>query len=158
MMRKYKYERFLPNLVIERTLFFYNIVLSNQFKISKKFKRKYIRFLEDAKKYLIFLKYQSYDMKSMEHHHNQYKNLRYRIDFLIGLFDKIDEHEKIKHIYSENLFYNLYGTSDPNVIRYKRMNDRYIIDFLNFFVNLDIKSIKNCKYNNPLYYNKFCLL
>ena len=157
-MYKHKYERFLPNLLIERTLFIYNIVLSNQFKISKKFKRKYIRFLEDAKKYLIFLKYKSYDMKSMERYHDQYKNLRYRIYFLIRSFDKIDEHEKIKHIYSENLLYNLYGTSDPNVIRYKHMNDKYIIDFLNFFVNLDIKSTKKFKYNNPLYYNKFYLL
>ena len=48
-MHKHKHERFLPNLIIERTLFVYNIVLSNQFKISKKFKNKYIRFLEDVK-------------------------------------------------------------------------------------------------------------
>lgn len=71
---------------------------------------------------------------------------------------KLMNMKKIKHIYSENLFYNLYGTSDPVAIRFKRMNDKYIIDFLNFFVNLDIKSIKNYKSDNPLYYNEFYLL
>ena len=155
-MHKCKYERFILNLLVEKTLFFYNIVLSYQFNISKKFKNKYIRFLADVKKYFILLNYQYYDMKYMKHYHDQYKNLMYRIDFLIGSFDKINECEKIKHIYSENLLYNLYGTSDPDVIRFERMNDNYIVDFFNFFVNLDIKSLKTCERIN--YYNKFYLL
>ena len=44
-MHKHKYERFIPNLLIERTLFVYNIVLSNQFNITKKYKKKCIKLL-----------------------------------------------------------------------------------------------------------------
>lgn len=35
-MHKHKNVRFIPSLLIERTLFIYNIVISNQFNITKK--------------------------------------------------------------------------------------------------------------------------
>lgn len=65
-----KYERFLPNLLIERTLFIYNIVLSNQFNITKRFKKKCIRLLVEIQKYFQNIKYKNYDTKDVNY---QYK-------------------------------------------------------------------------------------
>lgn len=49
-MHKCKRERYILNLLIERTLFIYNIVLSNSPNITKKYKKKCIRLLVDVQK------------------------------------------------------------------------------------------------------------
>ena len=50
-MHKHKHERFIPSLLIERALFVYNIVLSNQFNITKKYKKKCIKLLVEIQTY-----------------------------------------------------------------------------------------------------------
>ena len=57
-MHRNKNVRFILNLLIERTLFAYNIALSEYREIPIGFKRKIIRLLVETKKYLYNTKYQ----------------------------------------------------------------------------------------------------
>ena len=82
-MHKYKYERFIPSLLIERALFVYNIVLSNQFNITKKYKKKCIKLLVEIQTYFRNIKYQNYDTKDINYQYKQYSNLMIRLDYLL---------------------------------------------------------------------------
>ena len=157
-MSKCKHERFILNLLIERTLFVYNIVLSNQFNITKRFKNKCIRLLVEIQKYLIKLKYQKYyDTKTQKYYFDQYKNLMNRLDYLFELFDKINGSEDIKNIWLKNLK----NYSDDNEmipgLYYSNREKNYIVDFSNYFIKLNnVKSLKTCKCNKC--FNEFYLL
>ena len=69
-MYKTKHGRFIPSLLIQRTLFFYNIVLSNQFNITKKYKKKCIHLLVEIQTYFEKIKFQNYDTKDMNYQYN----------------------------------------------------------------------------------------
>ena len=84
-MHKNKYGRFIPSLLIERTLFVYNIVLSNQFNITKKYKKKCIKLLVEIQTYFKNIKYQNYDTKDTKYQYKQYSNLMIRLDYLMKL-------------------------------------------------------------------------
>lgn len=154
-MYKCKHERLILNLLIERTIFIYNVVLSNQFNITKKFKNKCIRLLVDIQKYFGNIRYQNFSNKEIKYEFHQYKILMNRLDYLFKLFDEFEESEKINQLISykfsmyvgENIFLNPYY--DKN----------YITDFTKFFRHIYIKSLmtKNDS-NNMLYHNKFYLL
>ena len=103
-MSKCNHDRFIPGLLVEKTSFIYNIVLSDQFNITKRFKNKCIRLLVEIQKYLIKLALQKYfDAKTEKYLFDQFKILMYRIDYLFELFDKIDGSEDIKNIWIEKL-------------------------------------------------------
>ena len=95
-MYKTKHGRFIPSLLIQRTLFFYNIVLSNQFNITKKYKKKCIYLLVEIQTYFEKIKFQNYDTKDVNYQYKQYSILMDKLDYLMKSFDKIDESEKIK--------------------------------------------------------------
>ena len=94
-MSKCKHERFIPSLLIERTLFFYNIVLSNQFNITKKYKKKCINLLVEIQTYFENIKFQNYDTKDINYQYKQYSILMNKLDYLMKSFDKIDESENM---------------------------------------------------------------
>ena len=157
-MYKCKHERLILNLLIERTIFIYNIVLSTQFNITKKYKNKCIRLLVDIQKYFGNIRYQNFDTKSVKYEFHQYKILMNRLDYLFKLFDEIDEFEKIKQLISDKFL--SYNSENLNMMLYNPNYDKnYIIDFTKFFRHISVKSLmtKNDS-NNMLYYNKFYLL
>lgn len=110
-MSKCKHERFMLNLLVERTSFIYNIVLSNQFNITKRFKNKCIRLLVEIQKYLIKIALQKdFDTKTQKYILDEYKNLMNRLDYLSELFDNIDGSEDIKNIWITKLEHYHYDT------------------------------------------------
>ena len=153
-MHKHKYERFLLNLLIERTLFVYNIVLSNQFNITKKYKKKCIRMLIELQKYYNNIRWENFSNKEMKYQFKHYSILMQQLDYLMKLFYTIDESDKFKETWtnkfifyvSENIFLNPYY--DKN----------YITDFLEFFIHISIKSLLTRDSNDLIYCNKFYLL
>lgn len=131
-MHKCKYERVILNLLIERTIFIYNIVLSNQFNITKKIKNKCIRLLVDIQKYFGNIKYQNFSNKGIKYETYQYRILINRLDYLFKLFDEIEESEKIKQLISNKLL--SYVSERANMMLYNPNYDKnYIIDFTKFF-------------------------
>ena len=98
-MSKCNHDRFIPGLLVERTSFIYNIVLSDQFNITKRFKNKCIRLLVEIQKYLIKIALQKdFDIKTQKYILDEYKILMNRLDYLSELFDNIDGSEDIKNI------------------------------------------------------------
>lgn len=155
-MSKCNHDRFIPGLLVERTSFIYNIVLSDQFNITKRFKNKCIRLLVEIQKYLIKLALQKcFDAKTEKYLLDQFKILMYRLDYLFELFDNIDGSEDIKNIWIkkfENYHYDtegLYRSGHP---------DDYIEGFSNYFIkSVNVKSLtKTCK--RIKYHNEFYLL
>lgn len=156
-MHKNKYGRFIPSLLIERTLFVYNIVLSNQFNITKKYKKKCIKLLVEIQTYFRNIKYQNYDTKDVNYQYKQYSNLMIRLDYLMKSFDNIDESEKIKQIWFNKLcFYNT-ETLSGGVFPNPNYDKEYFLDFVKFFIDIYIKSLL-IRYSNDLIYSKFYLL
>ena len=157
-MHKSKYGRFIPSLLIHRTLFVYNIVLSYQFNITKRFKKKCIRLLVEIQKYFQNIKYQNYDTKDVNYQYKQYSILMIRLDYLMKSFDNIDESKKINQIWTNKLCFYISETIDggfPN----PNYNENYFLDFANFLINITIdKSLLTRNSNNSKYYNKFYLL
>lgn len=157
-MCKCKHERFILNLLIERTLFIYNIVLSNQFNITKKYKKKCIRLLVELQKYFIFIKYQHFDTKSVKYQFNRYRILMNRIDYLFKLFVDINGSEKIEQMISKNICNYIVKTVDlifPN----PNYDENYISNFVRYFISIsDINCIINRNSNDTIYHNKFYLL
>ena len=142
---------------MKKTAFIYNIVLSNQFNISKRFKNKCKRLLVEIQKYLTELALQKYfDAKTEKYLFNHYKILMNRIDYLFKLFDDIDGSKDIKNIWIEKLKNYHYDTE--GLYRSGHAKD-YIGGFSIYFINsVYVKSLtKTCKYIK--YYNDgFCLL
>lgn len=146
-MSECKHERFMLNLLVEKTAFIYNIVLSNQFNITKRFKNKYICLLVEIQKYLIKIALQKrFDTKTQKYLLDQYKILMNRMDYLFELFDNIGGAEDIKNIW----FMKLENYHNDHV-------KNYITDFSNYFIkSVNVKSLKTCERIN--YYNKLYLL
>lgn len=156
-MYKTKHGRFIPSLLIHRTLFFYNIVLSNQFNITKKYKKKCIYLLVEIQTYFEKIKFQNYDTKDVNYQYKRYSILMDKLDYLMKSFDKIDESEKIKQIWTNNLCFYISETVDgpfPN----PNYDENYFLNFAEFFKNIYIKYLLVRDPNNSLYRNKFYLL
>lgn len=157
-MSKCKHERFIPSLLIQRTLFFYNIVLSNQFNITKKYKKKCINLLVEIQTYFEKIKFQDYDTKDMNYQYKQYSILMDKLDYLMKSFDKIDESEKIKQIWFNKLCFYITETKDGGVFPNPNYDENYFLNFVEFFINIYIKYSSVRDSNNSLHRNKFYLL
>lgn len=156
-MHKNKYGRFIPSLLIERTLFVYNIVLSNQFNITKKYKKKCIHLLVEIQTYFENIKFQNYDTKDMNYQYNRYSILMDKLDYLMKSFDKIDESEKIKQIWFNKLCFYISETVNE-VFPNPNYDENYFLNFAEFFINIYIKYLLVRDPNNSLHRNKFYLL
>lgn len=156
-MHKNKYGRFIPSLLIERTLFVYNIVLSNQFNITKKYKKKCIKLLVEIQTYFRNIKYQNYDTKDINYQYKQYSNLMIRLDYLMKSFDKIDESEKIKQIWFNKLCFYISETVNE-VFPNPNYDENYFLNFAKFLVDITINKYLLIRDLNDLIYNKFYLL
>ena len=154
----HKYERFLPNLLIERTLFVYNIVLSNKFNITKRFKKKCIRLLVEIQKYFQNIKYENYDTKDVNYQYKQYSNLMIRLDYLMKSFDNIDKSEKIKQIWTNKLYFYVTETEDGGPFPNPNYDENYFSNFVEFFIDITINKYLLTRDSNDLIYNKFYLL
>ena len=154
-MSECKHERFMLNLLVEKTSFIYNIVLSDQFNITKRFKNKCICLLVEIQKYLIKIALQKrFDMKTQKYLLDQYKILMNRMDCL---FDNISGAEDIKNIWFAKLEHYHYDTEEMSNLYHNDHVKNYITDFSNYFVkSVNVKSLKTCERIN--YYNKFYLL
>ena len=159
-MHKHKYERFIPSLLIERALFVYNIVISNKFNITKKYKKKCIKLLVEIQTYFRNIKYQNYDTKDINYQYKQYSNLMIRLDYLMKSFDKIDESEKIKQIWFEKLCFYISETVGGGVFPNPNYNENYFLDFAKFLVDITINKyfLLTRDSNDLIYCNKFYLL
>ena len=159
-MHKNKYGRFIPSLLIERTLFVYNIVLSNQFNITKKYKKKCINLLVEIQTYFRNIKYQNYDKKDINYQYKQYRTLMIRLDYFMKSFDKIDESEKIKQIWFEKLCFYISETVGGGVFPNPNYNENYFLDFAKFLVDITINKyfLLTRDSNDLIYCNKFYLL
>ena len=157
-MNKCKNRRYIPNLLIERTLFIYNVVLSSSSNITKKYKNKCIRLLADVQTYFKTIKYQNFYTKDIKYQFNQYTNLMNRFDYLLKSFDKINGSEKIKQLISENTYRHLSETVDlifPN----PNYEENYISNFIRYLIDIDdIKCIMTRDPNDIIYRNKYYLL
>ena len=156
-MYKTKHGRFIPSLLIQRTLFFYNIVLSNQFNITKKYKKKCIKLLVEIQTYFEKIKFQNYDTKDVNYQYNRYSILMDKLDYLMKSFDKIDESEKIKQIWFNNLCFYISETVNE-VFPNPNYDENYFLNFVEFFINIYIKYLLVRDPNNSLHRNKFYLL
>ena len=156
-MYKTKHGRFIPSLLIQRTLFFYNIVLSNQFNITKKYKKKCIHLLVEIQTYFEKIKFQNYDTKDMNYQYNRYSILMDKLDYLMKSFDKIDESEKIKQIWFNKLCFYISETVNE-IFPNPNYDENYFLNFAEFFKNIYIKYLLVRDPNNSLYRNKFYLL
>ena len=156
-MHKHKHERFIPSLLIERALFVYNIVLSNQFNITKKYKKKCIKLLVEIQTYFRNIKYQNYDTKDINYQYKQYSNLMIRLDYLMKSFDKIDESEKFKQIWTNKLYFYISETVN-RVFPNPYYDKDYFLDFAKFLVDITINKYLLIRDLNDLIYNKFYLL
>ena len=156
-MHKHKYERFIPSLLIERALFVYNIVLSNQFNITKKYKKKCIKLLVEIQTYFRNIKYQNYDTKDVNYQYKQYSNLMIRLDYLMKSFDKIDESEKFKQIWTNKLYFYISETVD-RVFPNPNYDENYFLNFAKFLVDITINKYLFTRDSNDLIYSKFYLL
>ena len=156
-MYKTKHGRFIPSLLIQRTLFFYNIVLSNQFNITKKYKKKCIHLLVEIQTYFENIKFQNYDTKDMNYQYNRYSILMDKLDYLMKSFDKIDESEKIKQIWFNKLCFYISETVNE-VFLNPNYDENYFLNFAEFFINIYIKYLLVRDPNNSLHRNKFYLL
>ena len=157
-MSKYKHERFIPSLLIERTLIFYNIVLSNQFNITKKYKKTCINLLVEIQTYFENIKFQNYDTKDINYQYKQYSILMNKLDYLMKSFDKIDESEKIKQIWFNKLCFYISETVDGGVFPNPNYDENYFLNFAKLFIYINIKSLLIRDSNNSLHCNKFYLL
>lgn len=155
-MHKHKYERFILNLLVERTLFIYNIVLSNSSNITKTYKKKCIRLLIELQKYYGKIRYQNFSNKEMKYQFNHYDILMRRIDYLLKSFDSIDESEKFKQLWTNKFVF--YISESANSLPNPYYDKNYITDFLEFFVHISIKSLLTRDSNDLIYCNKFYLL
>ena len=157
-MHKHKYERFIINLLIERASFIYNIILSNQFNITKKYKKKCINLLVEIQTYFKNIKYQHYDTKDVNYQYKQYRSLMNRLDHLMKSFDdNIDESEKIKQIWAKNLCFYISRIKN-GVFLNPNYDEKYFSDFAEYIINTTIKSLLIRNSNDLIYYNKFYLL
>ena len=156
-MHKHKYERFIPSLLIQRALFIYNIVLSNQFNITKKYKKKCIKLLVEIQTYFINIKYQNYDTKDINYQYKQYSNLMIRLDYLMKSFDKIDESEKFKQIWDKKVCFYISKTVDRGLPN-PNYDENYFLNFAKFLVDITIDKYLLIRDSNDLIYNKFYLL
>ena len=156
-MYKTKHGRFIPSLLIQRTLFVYNIVLSNQFNITKKYKKKCIHLLVEIQTYFEKIKFQNYDTKDVNYQYNRYSILMDKLDYLMKSFDKIDESEKIKQIWFNNLCFYISETVNE-VFPNPNYDENYFLNFAEFFKNIYIKYLLVRDPNNSLHRNKFYLL
>ena len=158
-MCKHKYERFIPSLLIERTLFVYNIILSNQFNITKKYKKKCINLLVEIQTYFKNIKYQNYDTKDVNYQYKHYRILMIRLDYLLKSFDNIDESEKFKQIWINKLCFYITETVDDGPFPNPNYDENYFLNFAKVLVDITIdKYLLTRDSNDLIYYDKFYLL
>lgn len=156
-MHKHKYERFILNLLIERTLFIYNIVLSNSSNITKTYKKKCIRLLIELQKYYGKIRYSNFSNKEMKYQFKHYTILMCRIDYLLKLFDNIDGSEEFKQIWTNKLLFYISETVNRSFLN-PNYDKNYFSDFAEFFRHISIKSLLTRDSNDLIYCNKFYLL
>ena len=135
----------------------YNIILSNQFNITKKYKKKCINLLVEIQTYFKNIKYQNYDTKDVNYQYKQYSNLMIRLDYLMKSFDKIDESEKFKQIWTNKLYFYISETVN-RVFPNPYYDKDYFLDFAKFLVDITINKYLLIRDLNDLIYNKFYLL
>ena len=158
-MNKYKYKRFIPSLLIERALFVYNIVISNQFNVNKKYKKKCINLLVKIQTYFKNIKYQNYDTKDVNYQYKQYTILTNRLDYLLKSFDNIDESEKFKQIWTNKLCFYISETVGGGVFPNPNYDENYFLNFAKFLIDININKYLLTRDSNDLIYcNKFYLL
>ena len=138
--------------------FFYNIVLSNQFNITKKYKKTCINLLVEIQTYFENIKFQNYDTKDINYQYKQYSILMNKLDYLMKSFDKIDESEKIKQIWFNKLCFYISETVDGGVFPNPNYDENYFLNFAKLFIYINIKSLLIRDSNNSLHCNKFYLL
>lgn len=159
-MHRNKNIRFILSLLIERTLFAYNIALSEYREISKGFKLKIIRLLVETEKYLYKTNYQNFDNKSVKYQYSQYTTLMYKYDRLLKKFDDLECSKRIRDIFRNNLC-NYVNESINHPLPNPNYDVNYISDFADYFVNTEIFKIKNLKLlmgDEKMCDNKFYLL
>lgn len=160
-MHRNKNARFILSLLIERTLFAYNIALSEYREIPKGFKLKIIRLLVETEKYLYNTKYQNFDNKSVKYQYSQYTTLMYKYDRLMKKFDDLECSERIKDIFGYNIRNYVSKSINHLLLPNPNYDANYISDFANYFVNTEIFKIKNLKLltcDEKIRDNKFYLL
>jgi hypothetical protein len=143
--------------MIERTLFVYNIVLSNHFNITKKYKKKCIHLLVEIQTYFGNIRNQNYDTKDVNYQFRQYKILMNSLDYLLKSFDNIDGSEEIKQIWTNKFVSYVSETINHTWIN-PYYDKNYITDFVEFFMHIPIKSLLTRDSNDLIYCNKFYLL
>lgn len=159
-MHRNKNVRFILVLLIERTLFAYNIALSEYTEIPKGFKLRIVRLLVETEKYLCKAKYQNFDNKSIKYQYSQYTILMCKYDRLLKKFDDLECSERIRDIFGNNLR-NYVNDSINHPLPNPNYDTNYISDFADYFVNTEIFKIKNLKLltcDEKIRNNKFYLL
>lgn len=156
-MHKYKYKRFILSLLVERTLFIYNMVLSNSSNLTKTYKKKCIRLLIELQKYYGKIRYSHFSNKEMKYQFNHYDILMRRIDYLLKLFDNINGSEKIKLIWTNKLLFYISETVNRSFLN-PNYDKNYFSDFTEFLRHVSIKSLLTRDPSDLIYCNKFYLL
>lgn len=159
-MHRNKNTRFILSLLIERTLFAYNIALSEYREIPKGFKLKIVCLLVETEKYLYKTNCQNFDNKSVKYQYSQYTTLMNKYDQLLKKFDDLECSERIRDIFEYNLC-NYVKDYINHLLPNPNYDPNYISDFANYFTNTEIFKIKNLKLltcDEKTRNNKFYLL
>lgn len=157
-MYKCKHKRFILSLLIERTLFIYNIVLSSSSNITKTYKKKCIRLLIELQKYYGKIRYSNFSNKEMKYQFKHYTILMCRIDYLLKLFDDIDGSEEFKQIWTNKLLFYISETINRSFCN-PNYDENYFSDFAEYFIKItNIKSLIDEEMKTIYTTNKFYLL
>jgi len=152
-MKKQKYKRCILNLLIQRTLFLYNIVISETVEIPKYYKKSIIRFMKVIKKYLSTIRYMNWDAKSIKYMNKNYSLIMERIDYLDKKFTKIyPKYNDFINLYSNNLV--RYIGENNGSLWNPEYDKNYIPSFADYICEIDIEHM----INNYHLRNKFYLV
>ena len=149
--KKPKYERCIINLLIQRTLFLYNIAISETVEIPKSYKKSITRFMKVIKKYLSTIRYMNWDAKSVKYMSKNYSLIMERIDYLDKKFTKIyPKYNDFINLYSSNLVRHVgenYGS-----LWNPEYDKNYIPSFADYICEADIVYVmNNCPLRNKFY-------
>ena len=141
-MKKLKYKRCILNLLIQRTLFIYNIAISETVEIPESYKKSIIRFMKVIKKYLSTIRYMNWDAKSVKYMSKNYSLIMERIDYLDKKFTKIyPKYNDFINLYSSNLV--RYIGENYGSLWNPEYDKNYISSFANFICETDILHVIN---------------
>ncbi len=150
-MKNLKYKRFILNLLIQRTLFLYNIAISETVEIPKSYKKSIIRFIKEIKKYLSTIRYMNWDAKNVKYMSRNYSLIMERIDYLDKKFTKIyPKYNDFINLYSSNLV--KYIGENNGSLWNPEYDKNYISSFADFICEADIDHVLNkCHLRNKFY-------